>query len=163
MIKSTVSAVALLSLAGCITLPQDIITYCEARPIICALIGAVVVGGVIAIASRNNNGGSSSSSSSSDSDSRLKTDVRLVETLENGIKLYAYKYIGDTQTFVGVMAQEIAKMPKFSAAISLGKHGFYKVDYGKLGLRVIGLDKMQAAGAQAVQFRTSSVASLPPI
>src|SRR5690554_5086546 len=68
-------------------------SFCEERPLVCALIGAVVIGGVVAIASNNRSRGGGSSGGSTggvevgESDIRLKTDVQFVERLENGINL----------------------------------------------------------------------------
>ncbi len=167
LFKKFVSLIAMLSLAGCsffpnvgvpnVGIPNVGSSYCERQPFICALAGVIIVGGAIALIRHNggndDNGiSSSSSSSSTSSDSRLKVDVKLVDKLDNGIKLYAFKYLGDNRTFVGVMAQEIAKMPKFSAAVSRDADGYYRVDYASLGFEVVEMDQMQAASKKAKMF-----------
>ncbi|MCP5085545.1 MAG: tail fiber domain-containing protein [Rhodobacteraceae bacterium] len=114
---------------------------------ICALIGVVVVGGVIALV--RDNGGHTYPVSS---DARLKTNLRHVDTLDNGIRLYAFQYLGDPQTFVGVKAQELADDVRFAPTVSVGPTGYLVVDYGKLGLKLANADAMKksAQGALAV-------------
>ena len=64
------------------------------------------------------------------SDRRLKTDVVLVGTLPNGLKLYSYRYIWGGGRHLGVMAQEA--MMWRPDAVTRGPSGFLKVDYSKL-------------------------------
>ena len=40
------------------------------------------------------------------SDARQKRDLQLVDILENGIKLFRYRYRWSTTNYVGVLAQE---------------------------------------------------------
>lgn len=49
-----------------------------------------------------------------------------------GLNLYRYRYKGDATFYVGVMAQEVARLAP--AAVSSGVDGFLRVDYGLLGL-----------------------------
>src|SRR5262245_28495301 len=42
------------------------------------------------------------------SDIRLKRDVTLVDRLDSGLGLYRYRYLWADQSYVGVMAQEVA-------------------------------------------------------
>lgn len=64
------------------------------------------------------------------SDARLKTDIRLIGELANGIKTYAFKYIGDTVQHFGVMAQNvIGIMPE---AVWFHPNGYMVVDYGRV-------------------------------
>jgi len=66
------------------------------------------------------------------SDRRLKRDIVWLGTTEGGFGLYSYRYLWDDQVRTGVMAQEvIATRPD---AVVLGDDGYYRVDYGKLGL-----------------------------
>ena len=44
------------------------------------------------------------------SDMRLKRDVALLSRLENGVGLYRYRYLWSDEVYVGVMAQETAKI-----------------------------------------------------
>jgi hypothetical protein len=68
------------------------------------------------------------------SDIRLKTDVALLGRLENGVGLYRFRYIGDDQVFVGVMAQEVRR--NFRDAVARDPDGFLRVSYRRLGLRM---------------------------
>ena len=69
------------------------------------------------------------------SDIRLKRDIALVSRLPSGIALYRYRYIWSDEIYVGVIAQEVAKiMP--SAAI-MRPDGYLMVDYDKLGIRML--------------------------
>jgi hypothetical protein len=133
---------ASLSLAGCFHTQNS---YCRTHPGVCALAGAVVVGGVILVASRNQQ--------QIVSDARLKHDVEYLTTLDNGIRLYAYSYLGDEQRFVGVMAEDLLADARFADAVILGADGFYRVDYGKLGLGLYGADAMLQAGARAARLQ----------
>jgi hypothetical protein len=68
------------------------------------------------------------------SDIRLKTDVALLGRLENGIDLYRFRYIGNVQVFVGVMAQQVRGT--FRDAVTRDPDGFFRVNYRRLGLRM---------------------------
>ena len=130
--------------------------FCEERPFVCALIGAVVIGGVVAIASNNRSGGGGSSGGSPggggtvvESDIRLKDDVRFVEQLENGINLYAFRYAGDARVFVGVNAAEIQADPRHAHAVHDLGGDFLGVDYQALGLELVNEAEMRRAGSAA--------------
>jgi hypothetical protein len=69
------------------------------------------------------------------SDIRLKRDIVDVGHLENGIGLYRYRYIWSDQVYVGVMAQEVAEI--VPDAVVYGDDGYLRVDYARLGLRLI--------------------------
>lgn len=139
--------------------------YCEERPLVCALIGAVIIGGVVAIASngRSGSGGSSGGSpvggpgaggctpmTCNASDIRLKSDVRLIEQLENGINLYAFRYTGDERVFVGVNATELQADPRFAHAVADLGGSFLGVDYQALGLELVNEAEMRRAGSAAL-------------
>jgi hypothetical protein len=83
------------------------------------------------------------------SDRRLKTNVRRVKTLDNGIIIYSYRYKGDDRNFVGVMAQDIQKLKKFRHAVRRGKNGYLEVNYGKLGLKLYEPQILAQAGRDA--------------
>jgi predicted NAD/FAD-binding protein len=68
------------------------------------------------------------------SDVRLKRDVKLLQTLANGIKLYRYQYRWGDTVYVGVMAQEVAAI--VPEAVSQDADGYFRVDYRRLGLRL---------------------------
>lgn len=158
-----------LALAGCHTpnsngpsqASHSMSEYCDERPEICFLIGAVVIGGVVAIVA--NNSGSSShhpgllnggGGTVEVSDPRLKKDMRFVGRLENGINLYAFRYVGDDRVFVGVDAGEIAADPRFAHAVRVRDGGFLAVDYHQLGLKVANAPAMRSAGERALALMT---------
>ena len=65
------------------------------------------------------------------SDLRLKEEVQRVGTTVFGLPLYRFKYLGRSETYEGVMAQEVLQvMPD---AVSRGADGYYRVNYSALG------------------------------
>jgi len=85
------------------------------------------------------------------SDIRLKCDIAEVGRLANGLKLYRHRYLWSDTMYVGVMAQEVAAvMPE---AVKRGADGYLRVNYTRLGLRLITWDawrfptQLAAAGA----------------
>lgn len=71
------------------------------------------------------------------SDSRLKENVNRIGTTTQGLPFYSFSYIGKPEIYAGVMAQDVLSvMPE---AVLLDPSGFYTVDYGKLGLRMLRL------------------------
>ena len=79
------------------------------------------------------------------SDRRLKRDIAKVGRLDNGLNLYRYRYLWSDTVYVGVMAQEVALlMPE---AVLRGSDGFLRVDYGRLGLRMMTWDEWLASAA----------------
>jgi hypothetical protein len=68
------------------------------------------------------------------SDVRLKTDIEQVGTTVYGLPLYHFRYNTGPERFEGVMAQDVLKvMPD---AVVTGDNGFYRVKYGRLGIRM---------------------------
>jgi hypothetical protein len=69
------------------------------------------------------------------SDSRLKEAVVPLKQLANGVELYRFRYKGDSEVYVGVIAQQVARlMPR---AVLRGDDGYLRVDYERLGLRLM--------------------------
>src|SRR5262249_18617334 len=68
------------------------------------------------------------------SDRRLKTDIVEVARLDNGLGLYRYRYKGGKQLYVGVMAQEVAKVRP--DAVAVGPDGYMRVNYARLGMQL---------------------------
>ena len=64
------------------------------------------------------------------SDRRLKKHVTKVSELSSGIGVYEYHYIDGTGPFIGVMADEVAKVQP--EALGPTVHGYMTVDYSKL-------------------------------
>jgi len=68
------------------------------------------------------------------SDARLKTDITPVGLADNGLPLYSYRYVGGSQTWVGVMAQDV--LAHTPGAVITGPFGLMAVNYGALGLEM---------------------------
>ena len=92
--------------------------------------------------------GNSTNASYSDStiiisDVRLKRDIALVGRRDDGLGLYSYRYLWSDTVYVGVMAQEVALI--YPDAIVRGELDDYlRVDYGRLGARLMTLPDWQA-------------------
>jgi Chaperone of endosialidase len=84
-------------------------------------------------------GGSDQHSCKNMSDARLKDDIVPLRRLENGIRLYHYRYKWSEQRFVGVMAQEVLDI--VPDAVSLGADGYLRVDYERLGIAFMTWDQ----------------------
>jgi hypothetical protein len=68
------------------------------------------------------------------SDRRLKTTIERVGTAVFGLPLYGFSYLGNPARYTGVMAQDVlGVMPR---AVSRDAAGFYRVDYGMLGIEM---------------------------
>jgi hypothetical protein len=68
------------------------------------------------------------------SDIRLKTDITRVGTAANGLPLYHFRYVGLSQVYEGVMAQDVlAARP--DAVVDL-PFGYLGVNYKMLGLQL---------------------------
>lgn len=63
------------------------------------------------------------------SDRRLKTDIELVGELDNGLKVYRYRYKDGSPTMLGLMAQEVAE--RNPGAVGIMPGGWLGVDYSK--------------------------------
>ncbi len=127
----------------------DVRDYCDRNPAICILAGAVVIGGVVGIVAATEPGSSHPQPIKQLSDKRLKFDIRPVGMLDNGIKLYAFRYRGDDQVFVGPMAQDLLADPRFRHAVSVDAKSYYRVDMTALDLDVVNGAAMLAAGERA--------------
>jgi hypothetical protein len=78
--------------------------------------------------------GAGSPAPSAASDSRLKTNISTIGTTVFGLPLYRFSYLGSDETFTGVMAQDVlGVMPQ---AVSRDATGFYRVNYGMLGIEM---------------------------
>jgi hypothetical protein len=60
------------------------------------------------------------------SDVQLKKDIKLVGKSSSGLNVYNFKYIGEDETYQGVMAQEVPW------AASVADNGYLQVDYSKV-------------------------------
>jgi len=88
------------------------------------------------------------------SDIRLKRDVALLERLESGIGIYRFRYTWSDQVYVGVMAQEVARI--VPDAVVRGTDGFLRVDYARLGLRMLTWDEWVAPPHRAAAITTDA-------
>jgi hypothetical protein len=80
------------------------------------------------------------------SDIALKQDVQLLGHLDNGLGFYRFAYIGETQTYVGVMAQEVERLRPDT--VVRGRDGYLRVFYDRLGLPFQTYDAWRAGGSQ---------------
>ena len=64
---------------------------------------------------------------------RLKHDLVLIDRHESGLGIYRFRYYGDPQTYVGVMAQD-AQLVR-PDVVSHGRDGYMRVNYERLGFR----------------------------
>ncbi len=64
------------------------------------------------------------------SDARIKDRIVHIGTLANGIKTYAFNYIGECIRQFGVMAQEVLEV--VPDAVGVADNGYMYVDYGKV-------------------------------
>ncbi len=71
---------------------------------------------------------------SDESDVRLKTDIEQVGTTVYGLPLYHFRYKTGPERFEGVMAQDVLEV--IPNAVVKGEDGFYRVNYGQLGIRM---------------------------
>ena len=76
------------------------------------------------------------------SDKRLKRDIEFLK-YENDLKIYKFKYKWSEDVYVGVMAQDLLGTEHESAVTV--QDGFYAVDYTKLGIELMLLDKYLSA------------------
>ena len=77
------------------------------------------------------------------SDVRLKRDIALVGRRDDGLGLYRYRYLWSDTVYVGVMAQEVALIHP-DAIVRDALDDYLKVDYGRLGMRLLTLPEWDA-------------------
>lgn len=78
-----------------------------------------------------------------ESDQRLKRDIRYLATLDNGIRIYSFKYLWDDNAYVGVMAQDLLASSQFQGAVHVAADGYFRVNYRALGLTMLSLSEWQ--------------------
>lgn len=64
------------------------------------------------------------------SDRRLKTDIKRVGILDNGLPVYSYRYVWGGPIHIGVMADEVKE--KNPEAVTHNEDGYAMVNYGSL-------------------------------
>ncbi len=95
----------------------------------------------------------------SSSDAQLKRDIEYLATLENGHRIYAFKYLWEDRVRIGVMAQDLLRDPVFKQAVEVMPNGFYGVNYAELGLKMTTLAEWNEQGIASVK----SQAQLAPL
>ena len=153
-----VASVVALFISGCTSAQQAAVRqHCEANPLACAAIAAGVVGGVILVLAEvsDDDDPTYSQQTFQLSDAGLKTVVRRLGVMDNGLRVYSFRYKGDPRVFSGVLAQELLEQPEFAHAVVKGEKGFYQVDYSALGLRLYNVAAMREASAKALAGATS--------
>jgi len=85
-----------------------------------------------------------------ESDIRLKHDIHELAVLENGLKIYSFKYKSRDGDFVGVMAQDLLSNPNWSKAVVEREDGHFLVNYGELGIRMTTLEDWNKYGKKSV-------------
>jgi len=96
------------------------------------------VGGRIGGAWGNDTNAAYSASTVFISDMRLKRDIALIGRRDDGLGLYRYRYLSNDTVYVGVMAQEVALLHP-EAIVRNALDDYLRVDYGRLGLRLLTL------------------------
>jgi len=86
-----------------------------------ALIGAIGLGGIL-----------NPSTTTTTSDRRLKTDIQPIGMLDDGLKVYSYRYKSGGPVQIGVMADEVAVLRPQAYIKGGAGDGFDAVDYSKL-------------------------------
>lgn len=74
--------------------------------------------------------GQAAAGAASMSDRRLKTDIKKVGQLDNGLNVYTFKYLGGKTTYTGVMADEVKDI--LPEALGPTVNGYASVDYSKI-------------------------------
>lgn len=104
------------------------------------------VGGHVGGAWGNDTNASYSASTILVSDLRLKRDIALLGRLDDGLGVYRYRYLWDDTVYVGVMAQEVALLYP-DAVVRSPLDDYLRVDYGRLGLKLLTLAEWERAQA----------------
>jgi hypothetical protein len=74
------------------------------------------------------------------SDARLKRNIELIDTRDDGLKIYTFNYVWSDVTWIGVMAQDLLEQPQFAHAVRMDADGFYSVDYSKINFEMTRAD-----------------------
>lgn len=94
------------------------------------------------------------------SDMRLKQDINYLGKLNNGLRLYSFKYLptysSSAETYVGVMAQDLLKDPRYMNAVVTMKNNYYAVDYRSLGLKMITIDQWRQS-PENIRLKSNTV------
>jgi hypothetical protein len=91
----------------------------------------------------------------------IKQDIHYLATARNGLRIYSFRYLDDDRTFVGVLAEEVLKDPRFAKAVVCLPEGYYAVDYAALGFEMRNMDEMRKAGEHAIAVAAARRAASP--
>lgn len=86
------------------------------------------------------------------SDRRLKRDITLLATLENGMQIYSFRYLWSDTVYVGLMAQDLLVHRDWRTAVIRQANGFYVVNYASLGMRMTTLEEWNRNGLASVTY-----------
>ena len=83
----------------------------------------------------------------------MKHDVVLLGRLDNGLGYYRFEYNGSEKAYVGVIAQEVRAIRP--DAVAIGRDGYLRVSYERLGLPFQSYDNWVASGGQFQSSRSN--------
>jgi len=83
----------------------------------------------------------------------LKHDVVLLGRLDNGLGYYRFAYNGSEKAYVGVIAQEVRAIRP--DAVAIGRDGYLRVSYERLGLPFRSYDNWVASGGRFQSSRSN--------
>jgi hypothetical protein len=65
----------------------------------------------------------------------------LIETRNDGLKIYTFNYVWSDVTWIGVMAQDLLEQTQFAHAVQMDTDGYYSVDYSKINFEMTMADR----------------------
>lgn len=92
------------------------------------------------------------------SERKTKHNINKIGTLSSGLTLYSFQYHNDKTTYIGLMADELAKHQAFKSYVVHMGEGSYMINYEKLGLQQITLETWEKEGLTALQTSTEMAA-----
>lgn len=94
------------------------------------------------------------------SDRRAKHNIKFLMKLSNGVKIYKFSYLGNSKSYVGVMAQDLLLDERFKNAVIENSAGLF-VDYQKLGIRFVTYEAWKKHGVKSIFIEDTSFTALP--
>jgi Chaperone of endosialidase len=85
------------------------------------------------------------------SDRRIKSDIKEIGTLPNGLKIFSFTFLWDDKVRVGVIAQDLLDRSDTKKAVLTLSNGLLGVDYGAIGLRMATEKQWLEHGASALK------------
>ena len=96
------------------------------------------------------------------SEEQIKRNVTKLATLKSGISIYSYQFFNDQTVYVGLMADDLAKIATFKPYVVHMGEGHYAINYEKLGLSPITIKTWELEGLSAMQARTNIASKKEP-